>query len=205
MNIKWFDTVRWLLNVFIFKRQKDVRVSGLENIPELGRVILISNHISNYDAPFIACSINRRFHAMAKVELYKNKVFGRLLYLLGAFPVKRGEGDIGAIKMAMKILKREDALLIFPEGTRGNGKEILSFNSGFAVLAEKMNAPVVPVYLSGTECLGGKSSSKSPLVCNIGVPRYFEKLEGCSAEVSRSSFIDQCYSDVVKLKNNNVL
>jgi 1-acyl-sn-glycerol-3-phosphate acyltransferase len=87
---------------------------------------------------------------MAKEELFEN-VFMKTLFkdLLYGFPVKRGKVDIQAIKTAMKILKEKKVLAIFPEGTRGNGKELLPGKTGIALIALKTRVPVVPIGIAG--------------------------------------------------------
>ena len=66
-----------------------------------------------------------------------------------AFPVRRGEGDLAAIRHAFKILKAENLFGIFPEGTRIKTWEIGRFEPGTAMIALKNNAPVIPVYIKG--------------------------------------------------------
>ncbi len=99
--------------------------------------------------------VNYRLHIMAKKELFCNKVFDWVLRKLGAFPVDRGEGDIEAVKNAMKAIKSGDNLLIFPEGTtirNGIGKTDglpAQAHSGAAVIGVRTGAILVPVFVEG--------------------------------------------------------
>jgi len=94
-----------------------MRVSGEENIPKTGPVVIAPNHKSFWDAFFITAVMKRRVFYMGKSELFQGKA-GRLLLALGGFPVRRGASDAEAIETAMTILRRGDILALFPEGTR---------------------------------------------------------------------------------------
>ena len=93
--------------------------------------------------------VNYRLHIMAKKELFCNKVFDWVLRKLGAFPVDRGEGDIEAVKNALKAIKSGDNLLIFPEGTRVEHEGDLPAKGGVAVIGIRSGALFVPVYVEG--------------------------------------------------------
>lgn len=113
-----------------------VTIIGRENLPEHG-ALLCPNHNSNWDPVLVALKVpvNYRLHIMAKKELFCNKVFDWVLRKLGAFPVDRGEGDIEAVKTALKAIKSGDNLLIFPEGTRVEHEGALPAKGGVAVIA----------------------------------------------------------------------
>ncbi len=85
---------------------------------------------------------------MAKIELFKGAL-GFFLTQLGAFPVKRGESDFGAMREALKRLKEGRVILIFVEGTRRIGNEPSKAQAGVGFLAMKSGVPVVPVYVKG--------------------------------------------------------
>ncbi|GAB4012482.1 lysophospholipid acyltransferase family protein [Nocardioides ultimimeridianus] len=128
-----------------------MRISGQENVPASGPVVIAPNHKSFWDAFFIAASLKRRIYFMGKSELFEGRA-GRLLIALGAFPVRRGESDADAIETALTILRRGDALALFPEGTRVRDPEELGRpRKGAARLAIEGGAPIVPTALTGTE------------------------------------------------------
>jgi 1-acyl-sn-glycerol-3-phosphate acyltransferase len=89
---------RLLISVFY-----RVEITGRENIPETGAAIICANHSSQLDMFFLGCRIKRWIHWMAKEELFQNPLIGKILSVLGAFPVKRGKGDVGSIKTALKL------------------------------------------------------------------------------------------------------
>ena len=127
-----------------------VTVIGRENLPEHG-ALLCPNHNSNWDPVLVALKVpvNYRLHIMAKKELFCNRVFDWVLRKLGAFPVDRGEGDIEAVKNALKAIKSGDNLLIFPEGTRVEHEGDLPAKGGVAVIGIRAGAVFVPVFVEG--------------------------------------------------------
>jgi len=126
-----------------------VKVEGLHHLPMEGRVMICSNHISNLDPPLIGCILPRRIHFIAKEELFRIPLVSLLLKGLGAFPVKRGEGDRQALKRSIQILKEEKVFGIFPEGTRSKTGELGKAHQGAALIALKAQAPIVPVAIIG--------------------------------------------------------
>lgn len=135
-----------IIMLFVFR----IRVIGRENVPKKGGAILAVNHRSNWDVIIAGLECPRMLRFMAKSELFENKLFGGLIRRLGAFPVQRGKGDVGAIKGAMNTLKRNHVLLMFPEGRRmRNGKRAEHAKGGVAMIAVHAQVPVIPVYISG--------------------------------------------------------
>ena len=125
-------------------------VTGQENIPGSGGVILCCNHKSNNDAIVLAITQKRPITFMAKEELFKIPVLGFILRKVAAFPVKRGTGDIGAIRTAVEVLNNEKMLCIFPEGTRNKTKEkLIEFKAGAVLIAYKAHSEIVPCAISG--------------------------------------------------------
>lgn len=126
-----------------------VEIEGKEHIPEESRGIVASNHFSVMDPILIAAFLPRKINYMAKEELFSNKIFASVLNKLGVFPVKRGGADIGAIKMALKILNRGEIFGIFPEGTRSKLGETLKAKPGLAMIAIRTQSPIIPVAILG--------------------------------------------------------
>lgn len=128
-----------------------MRVCGKENIPQKGGFLLASNHTSYLDPVIISCVCRRKLNFMAKEELFSRPLFSRFLYLLGIFPVKRGTADLSALKEAMRRLKEGKGLVLFPEGSRNPGGEPIAPQPGVGFLAAKINVPVIPVFIQGSE------------------------------------------------------
>lgn len=145
-----------------------IEVDGKENIPLNGRLILCSNHHSNWDPVTLAVFFPRQVHWMAKKELFKNKFFAKVLLSLGAFPVDREKNDVAAIKKSLRLLKEERVLGIFPEGTRVKYYNEDYIKSGLALIAIKSKSPVLPVYSEGSYKLFSK------IKIRIGKPIFIE-------------------------------
>lgn len=145
------NCVRFLLSL-TFR----VDIQGKENIPAEGQAIVCSNHFNLLDPVFIGTCLPRQINYMAKEELFSNKLFGNILRKLGVFPVKRGSADISAIKAALKLLKENKILGIFPEGTRSKTGEMLEAKPGLAMIAIKSQSPIIPVAIVGNYKLFSK-------------------------------------------------
>ena len=84
-----------------------------------------------------------------RMELFQVPVLKQFMRAFGAFPVRRGEADLSALRQATETLKSGLALCIFPEGTRSRTGELLPFKKGGLVMAIQAQVPVVPVAVSG--------------------------------------------------------
>ena len=129
----------------LFKVLFPYQVVNKNCLPETGKFIVCSNHISMKDPIFIGMTQNRLPNFMAKEELFEGKIFGKLLPAVGTFPVSRGESDMASLRTAMACLKNGEILGIFPEGKRGNGAGLLPFKKGVALIAYKSKVPVIPI------------------------------------------------------------
>ncbi|MGM0395565.1 MAG: lysophospholipid acyltransferase family protein [Bacillota bacterium] len=150
-----------------------IKVEGKDHIPGSGRLVLCSNHRSNWDPLIIASIFPRKIAWMGKKELFDVKILKVPLRWLGVFPVDRHIADISAVKTALRILKSEKVLGIFPEGTRVKEYDPGNAKAGVALLAMKSKAPVLPVYIEGSY----KLFSRLRIV--IGEPlEYHKKYSG---------------------------
>ena len=167
----FYHIARFVVNI-VFKIIFRFDIEGRENIPEKGRIVLCSNHISVLDPIMLAIAIPRPIIFMAKKELFKNKVLAKLIYSLGAFPVDREGHDLSSIKMSLRTLKEEKILGIFPEGTRVRQMNLDNVKPGVSLISIKSKSPVVPVYIESKYKLFNK------VVIKIGEPIYFNDYFG---------------------------
>lgn len=148
---RWYRVIRWVVRYLMFPLLGGIRVRSEERVPMEGALIVAPNHASFLDPPVIAVSLRRAVTFMAKEELFRPPVFGPLIRSLGAFPVRRGGGDVEAIKTALRVLREGRAILMFPEGRRGDGSTMLPLTGGVAGLAQRTGAHVVPAAICGSE------------------------------------------------------
>lgn len=127
-----------------------VEARGAEHVPSTGPVLLVANHVSVLDPPLIGGMSGRPLSFMAKEELFRVPLLGWLIRHLNARPVRRDNSDPRALKDALTVLHAGEALLVFPEGTRGPEGAVREAKPGAGLLAVMSGAAVVPVYIQGT-------------------------------------------------------
>ena len=103
-----------LLAVLVYR----VRFSGRENIPATGGVLVVSNHQSHFDPPLVGIGCPRQMNYVARETLFGFRLFGWILKSVGGIPIDRDGFGLRGIKESLKLLKRGEMVLIFPEGTR---------------------------------------------------------------------------------------
>ena len=150
-----------------------VRIEGKENIPTEGTYVVCANHKSLMDPPLLCCCLPFPVRFMAKEELFRNKLFGGLLRAVGAFPIKRGKSDIGALKSAIRMLENQEHVAIFPEGTRSKGDTLKRGKQGAALIAVKAGVNILPVGIDGDYKLFHRMTFRIGKV--ISLEELFEK------------------------------
>ncbi|SHN77997.1 lysophospholipid acyltransferase family protein [Desulfitobacterium chlororespirans] len=175
------------------------KIHGVENLPKGGPVIIVSNHVSIWDPVVAACSVPRDVSFMAKEELFANPLLGGIFRRLGAFPVKRGQGDTSAIRNSLKVLKEGKVLGLFPEGTRSKTGEMQKGFPGMILLMEKSQAPIVPVRVNGTQNLFVRGWGHLEVI--VGKPIFPEQLKAPEGVENRREWAaDQIMKAIVELK-----
>ncbi len=112
------------------------------------KMIVVSNHLSNWDPVFMHLAVKPKVRFMAKSELFKNPFLRAIIKFFGAFPVDRGHGDLNSVKNAFVLLKNGETLGIFPEGTRSKSGELLPFHPGAAMIALRTDTKILPIYFT---------------------------------------------------------
>ncbi|HHV27709.1 MAG TPA: 1-acyl-sn-glycerol-3-phosphate acyltransferase [Tissierellia bacterium] len=168
----FFYRLCYFIGNIVFRIIFRFKVTGKHNIPKEGKVILCSNHISDLDPLILGLAIPRNIRFMAKKELFENKFLGGLVNALGAFPVDRKAADLSAIRNSLNVLKNDEVLGIFPEGTRVTEENIENAKPGIALISIKAKAPVIPIYIES------KYKVFSKIKINIGEPIYFNEYYG---------------------------
>ncbi len=141
---------KWLAVNPIFRILYRGRVYGVEQVPTSGPVIVVSNHGSHLDPPLISNALCRPVAYMAKAELFEVPVLKQAIRLYGAYPVKRGGADRGAIQATEAALRQGWAVGIFLNGTRTPDGRIPDPHLGAALISARTGIPLLPVALWGT-------------------------------------------------------
>lgn len=134
-----------------------LRVYGTEHLPRGQGFVLAPNHLSIIDPwPLSYPFFPRQLRFMAKADLFRRGLRWPLR-TMGAFPVRRGRGDIDALKTAARLVSEGEIVLIFPEGTRLGKTDWTklrdTFHRGAALVALEAEAPLVPIAIMGTDRL----------------------------------------------------
>jgi 1-acyl-sn-glycerol-3-phosphate acyltransferase len=129
------------------------KVVGKENLPKDQPVLIVSNHLHIADPPMIAASLPLKIKIMAKEDLWHNAWSRFWVTNFGAFPVRRGVIDTEAIRSAERALKEGFSVIMFPEGGRSREAQLKPAMPGAAMIAARMNVPILPVSIAGSEYL----------------------------------------------------
>lgn len=129
-----------------------IRFRGLEHIPDAseGGLVVAANHQTYVDPFWISIPVRRPIRYLAWSEPFKNPLLGRVMDLLGAWPLQIDKSDLGAYRRSLQWLRRGGALVIFPEGGRAEADgRMVPFKAGAVRLALEAGAPVLPVTIRG--------------------------------------------------------
>ncbi|MBW4539752.1 MAG: 1-acyl-sn-glycerol-3-phosphate acyltransferase [Myxacorys chilensis ATA2-1-KO14] len=146
-------------------------IHGADHVPRCGRLLVVSNHASDFDPPLLSCAVGRPVAYMAKEELFQIPVLKQAIQAYGAYPVKRGSADRAAMKAAIASIKSGWATGVFLDGTRTLDGRITDPKLGAAWIAAKTNSPLLPVSLWGTDQVFKKGSTiprPVPVTIRIG-------------------------------------
>lgn len=148
-------------------------VTGQENIPRTGPVLIAPIHRSNVDFAFTLFISPRKVFFMAKDAIFRVPLLGPLVTHLGAFPVHRGAADRESLNLAEQVLRRGQALVLFPEGTRKEGRQVATLHDGAMFIAARTGAVIVPVGIGGSDRAmprGAKFPRPARIRIVVGVP-----------------------------------
>ena len=177
-----------------------LRARGLENVPE-GGFVLAANHTSNFDPwplgiPFLP---RRQLRFMAKAELF-NPLLTPILRGGGAFKVRRGEGDVEAMRTAIELVQAGEIVVMFPEGTRQRKglrkRRTARPHTGAARIALAAEAPLVPAAIAGTDRL----LRLGPLRVAYGPPLDLTDLDGLDVKAAAATATERLMAAIQELK-----
>jgi len=144
-----FNAIQYALKG-IFKLLYRASIKGIDKIPKNGKYIICSNHLSYLDPVLIGAYMPRYTYFMAKKELFSVSFLSNLVTYLNAFPVNRDIIDRSTFNIALNILKNENVLALFPEGTRSTDGKIKEGKKGVGFISILSGAPIIPMVITGS-------------------------------------------------------
>ena len=166
-----FTVVRWLYDTYF-----RVVANGLDNVPATGRVLLVGNHGGQLpiDGVLVSYAVASKSEGARLPRSMIERWFPSVPFL-GNWMNSVG-GVIGDPKNCAKMLERDEALVVFPEGIRGSGKpyrlryQLQRFGHGFMHLALEHDTPIVPVGVVGCEETMPSLGNLRPAARLLGLP-----------------------------------
>ena len=139
----------------------DLKVTGAEKIDASQSYVVISNHPSTLDifTHITALPVSIRF--LTKTELFRIPILSRALKILGLPRIDRKNAQMNLPKInesIQSVIDNKNSIMIFPEGTRSNQKDLLPFKKGAAHVAKQFDLPIIPVVTHNSHNLMIKGS-----------------------------------------------
>ena len=158
-----WKSIYHLLHLLVYIVAKPLfryRAIGTKHIPRKGSAIIASNHASYLDPIFVGLGIKRRINYLAKKELFSKKLASYFLRnLLRALPIDRERMDRNTLRETYTLLKTNELLLMFPEGTRTFDGKLNQAKMGIGMIAHNTKVPVIPVYIDGSYAIFSRTAT----------------------------------------------
>lgn len=175
------------------------KIVGKENLPKDTGALLCPNHVHNLDSAVIVAMFKRKVNVLAKEELFKNAFIRWIADIFGVYPVKRGRADLQAIKISLKLLKNDELLLMFPEGTRHGLDKGKKPKNGAVLIAATAGKPIIPIGIQGSF----KPFRK--VIVNIGNPIDYSKYsEEVKEKEQASKLTQELMQEIVSLRDAKI-
>ncbi len=168
-----YQLISWLVVWPLYRLLFRGRTAGGANVPMEGALVVVANHGSHLDPPLLGHALGRPVAFMAKAELFRVPLLGRLIRSCGAYPVSRGAGDRQAIRTASERLAQGWATGVFLDGTRQADGRVNTPLAGAALLAARAGVPLLPVAIVNSHRALGPNGAPLRLVpvhLRIGTP-----------------------------------
>ena len=170
-----YEKAAKILNAF-FKISNNFKVNGLENLDELkdSAYVVISNHKSSLDPIYLNCALKgyTKIRWISKAENFQNSFYNKFMELGQVIPLAKDKKMTLETKERIReVFCKNEALGIFPEGTRNKSKELLDFHTGAARICIENNVPYVPIAL-----IGNTKPFRGKVNVNVGRPVYLRRI-----------------------------
>ena len=138
----------------LIRKVSELKVIGHENVPPSGPALVVISHISRLDTPFIFCTGGRMDVIPMVAREYKNTFFlGWILNMIRVIWITRGSYDFNAFREAKDYLNKGWIVGLAPEGSRSRDGLLHEGKPGSALLAYKMDVPILPAAVTGTDTM----------------------------------------------------
>ena len=174
----YFCRELFLVPLRLFSR---AHYDGMEHVPKTGPALLLPNHISHADPPYMTAKFPRIVHFMADKPLLEIPIIGKMLQWSHVFPIDRTKNDRSALRTAMACLEAGNVVGIFPEKGIRHGKTSVLGGAelpiGTASLWKMMDVPVIPMVIIGSDQMYAlKNYPRRPRVfVRVGKPLPMDK------------------------------
>ncbi|MCC3271921.1 1-acyl-sn-glycerol-3-phosphate acyltransferase [Arthrobacter zhangbolii] len=178
-------------------------VKGMNNIPESGPAVLVSNHLSFSDSIFLPLAVPRPVSFLAKSDYFngkgiKGKLTAAFFRLANQLPMDRSGGAASAssLKAGVDVLENGGLLGIYPEGTRSPDGRLYRGKTGVAKLVLSTGVPVIPVAMIGTDKvqpIGRRIPNIRRIGIIVGEPLDFSRYAG----LENDRFIQRSVTDEI--------
>lgn len=157
-----------------YDKVMDVKIRGLNCVPQDSSFLVAANHASHLDAGLIKTSLDGRggnLVALAARDYFWGSPVVRAYTtnFTSLVPVERHGAVKQSMRRALNVLEQGDSLLLFPEGTRSETGEMMAFKTSVGYLAIASGKPILPAYLEGTHRAMPKGSTLIPRERAIGI------------------------------------
>ena len=202
LNRVWYELIRQIGELY-FTITGGIRGGGRDNMPPLGGVLLVSNHLSYLDVFVLGIGANRPLNYVARSTLFV-PVLGPFIRSVGGFPIQREGMGASGLKETLRRLRNGGVVLLFPEGTRSLDGRLAELKSGIAVIASRAKVPILPAGVAGT--FQGWPRNRfyplpHPVRVEFGPPIMPDELLGLSTEAITTLIhdrIDRCYREALR-------
>ncbi|MBN1581443.1 MAG: 1-acyl-sn-glycerol-3-phosphate acyltransferase [Anaerolineae bacterium] len=171
-----------------------VHDASLEQVPERGPLITVSNHISFLEAPLLYTHLlPRKLSGFSKAEFWNKPVSRFLFDMWDAIPVHRGEPDLAALRRVLAMLKEGYIIAVAPEGTRSHDGQMQRARPGAVTMGLRSGAPFLPIAHYGGEKLKDnlRRLRRTDFHIAVGQPFYLDAGETKVTRTVRQDMIDE--------------
>lgn len=149
-----YRLISFIMHVIRTLLLAQVKVTGLENVPEKGPCVVTTNHMSTVDTPILLMAFPILEWSFFAGEKWKSHlVFGPIMGWLGAIYIDRENVDRKSIKQAQTAIANGAIFGLAPEGARSKDGKLEKAKGGAAYLAQRANAPILPVGIVNSDVL----------------------------------------------------